>query len=175
MRTKSRAAQLDRDIAHALQKPRHQHAVKQPDDEWLVARDAILALDPAQAAVIVNQIRATPDQPKPSRAFKKALHDAPSSVRTVFEARVPGWESKLGKIELTEKKPGVVEIYVPEHGYFDADVLVYNRYAKLPRKKLLAKVLQIYEGTRDKGDKAAHWKGYDKDYLAMIVASAYGE
>ena len=64
-------------------------------------------------------------------------------------------------------------LYVPSHGYFSAPVLTYNRYERMPRTKLLPKVLQIYEGTH--GGKAAHWRGYDKDYLAIIVANSFGD
>ena len=151
--------------------------MKIANDDWLVARDALLEHDPQRAAHIANDILSVTDHPPPSRAFKKALYDAPSSDRSAFEERVPGWEKKPGKPELEEKKPGVLAFYIPGHGYFDADVLVYNRYKRLPRKKLLAKVLQIYEGIGigNRGDKAAHWKDYAKDYLAMIVANAHGD
>lgn len=181
MPTKARAAQLDRDIAEVLHRPRHarthssHHATRLADDGWLVARDAILERDPALAADIVNELRGTPGTPKSSVAFKKALHDAPSSVRVDFELGVPGWKSQIGKAEFHSNEPGEISLSVPGHGYFTAPVTVYNKYKKLSRKALLAKVLRIYEGigVGNKGDKAAHWKGYDKDYLAIIVADAF--
>lgn len=177
MPTKAHAAQLDRDIAEVLRRRRSHHATRLADDGWLVARDAILELDPDRASDIVNEIRAAPGHPKPSRAFKKALHDTSSNVRSRFEQRVPGWESKLGKAEFQEKAPGEMGLYVPGHGYFRAPVTVYNRYRQKTRKALLNKILQIYEGTGpgNKGDKPAHWRGYDKDYLAIIAADTLGD
>jgi hypothetical protein len=178
MPTRTRAAQLDRDIADVLRGRGSHHATRPPDDGWLVARDAILEHDPDRASDIVNEIREVPDHPKPSRAFKKALHDAPSSVRARFEQRVPGWESKLGKPEFQETAPGQLTLYVPEHGQFSASLTAYNRWRARSRRTLLNLILQIYEGSSahgGKGEKAAHWRGYDKNYLAMIVADAFGD
>lgn len=178
---KKSARRLEAEISAALaQRSRRPHHISRlADDGWLVARDAILVQDPDRASDIVNEIRAAPDYPKPSRAFKKALHDASSSVRSRFEQRVPGWESKLGKAEIIhDKASGKLTLYIPEHGQFRTQLAVFNRWRALSRKALMKKVLQIYEGATahgGKGEKTAHWKGYDKDYLAMIVADAFGD
>ena len=90
---------------------------------------------------------------------------------------MPEYPVKPGKAEFEQNKPGEMTLYVPGHGYFSAPVETYLRYKRLPRAKLMERILSIYEGSRyhgGRGDKAAHWRGYDKDYLAMIVADAFG-
>ena len=181
IKTKKKSrARLEREIDQELRRhlPSRHHVARMPDDEWLVARDAILESDPDRAATIANDILSLPgSHAKPSRAFKKALHDAPSSVRKRFEGLVEEWESRPGKPEFEGQVAGKMTLYVPGHGHFSAPVSVYRRYTRKSRKELLNRILEIYEGIGfgNKGDKAAHWRGFDKDYLAMIVADASGE
>ena len=166
-------------------KERH-HATRAEDvGDWDVARDAVLEHDVAHAAQIVASIREashipsyaaiTMDAPK---TFVDALEEVPAAVRTrLYDAlkKIQTSSKKPGSAEFAEKAPGVMTLYVPNHGYFSAEAPVYLRYKQMSRAKLLAKVLQIYEGTGEDSAKASHWKGYDKDYLAMIIADAYGD
>lgn len=190
------AFQLEREIAALLKKrkpPRRQrhHSTRQAATaDWDVAMDAILEHKLDRAAEIVASIREergipsyaalTMDAPA---AFVTALDSVPADVRDRFYKTLKKLQEKKprpkpGSPEFAEKAPGVMTLYVTGHGYFSAPVLTYNHYKRMPRAKLLKKVLQIYEGTSDrgeKGEKASHWRGYDKDHLAMIVADAFGD
>jgi hypothetical protein len=183
--------QLDKEIAHALKRkaPRRHHSTRQDASaDWDVAMDAILEHKLDRAAEIVASIRE--ERSIPSYAaltmdapatFVTALGDVPAEVRDRFYKTLKKIQEKKprpkpGSPELTEKTPGVMTLYVPDHGYFSASAPTYLRYKRMPRAKLLKKVLQVYEGTsEDVGDKASHWRGYAKDYLAMIVADAFGD
>jgi hypothetical protein len=80
-----RGAQLDREIAAALRRPRSRisHATAR-SDMWDVAMDAILADDPASAARIVRDIGPDAAHDPPDR-FWQALKKSPSDVRWNFE------------------------------------------------------------------------------------------
>lgn len=149
--------------------------------------DALLEHDPGRAAQIVAEIRKERSIPSyaaltmdATRGFVNVLEEAPASVRDRFlkslktlQEKKPA-KPKPGKPTFEEKAPGVMTLYVPTHGYFSAPAPTYLRYKRMPRAKLLERVIRIYEGTGENGEKASHWRGYDKDYLAMIVADAYG-
>lgn len=80
-------------------------------------------------------------------------------------------------MEQTELTPEEISWYVVGHGTFTATVSDYLKARALTRKALIARLLRIYEGCSahgDKGDKASHWRGYDKRDLALIVADCYG-
>lgn len=181
--------QLEREIAVVLKKrPRRHHATRQDAAaDWDVAMDALLEHDPSSAAQIAASIREqrgippyaaiTMDAPA---TFVNALEATPADVRDRFFKALKALQGKRpkpkpGSPEFTEKAPGVMTLYVPGHGYFSASAPTYLRYKRMLRGQLLKKVLQIYEGTDDDGAKPAHWRGYDKDHLAMIVADAYGD
>jgi len=152
------------------------HHVDRPQDQWDVVQDAIARDDPETAARIARELQAEHGKVALTRSLKRVLHDAPSTVRERFE-ELMGWDHKPGKAEFEEKAPGVMTLYIPGHGHFSAPVLTYHKYKRMPRAKLVKMMLQIYDGAGyhgGKGDKAAHWRGYDKDYLAMIAADAYG-
>lgn len=183
-----RAKQLDAEIADALRRRSRVHHAERRDDTgaWDVAMDALLEHDPKRAAEIVAVIRKERGIPSyasirmdaPS-TFANVLEAAPADVRDRFFKSLQALQAlqakpKPGKPLFTEHQPGVMTLYVPNHGYFSASAPVYLRYKRMPRAKLLEKVLRIYEGTGENGEKASHWRGYDKDYLAMIVADAYG-
>lgn len=96
MRKKS-SAQLDREIAKALKRPvkgrskatRIHHALRRAtDDDWDVAMDAILANNPARAAQIVRNIRQERGMEDATKAFLKAVNQAPASERAAFYALI---------------------------------------------------------------------------------------
>ena len=76
MRSK-RAAQLDREIAVALAKPRarrhHATMLETPDDTWLVVMDALMGRDAQLAADVWNKLYAEEGSTIPPDRFTKAL------------------------------------------------------------------------------------------------------
>lgn len=151
--------------------------VDRPQDQWDVVQDAIARDDPETAAQIALELQAEHGKVALTKSLKKVLHDAPSTVRKRFEELME-WEHKPGKPEFEEKTPGVIAVYIPGHGYFSASVQTFQKYKRMNRAKLVKLMLQIYQGASyhgGKGEKKSHWRGYDKDYLAMIAADAYGD
>ena len=61
---------------------------------------------------------------------------------------------------------------VPGHGHFEATYAAYREACRLTKPELMVLVIAIYEGTEFG---AAHWKGFRKEPLALIVASCHVE
>lgn len=95
---KSRAQQLDHEIAAALRRSprRHHHATTRQAgaDDWDVAMDAIFEGDPKRAAQIARRIREEHPTKSATQEFSDALREAPQKVRDKF-------------FELTESNEGL--------------------------------------------------------------------
>lgn len=119
MTTRTRAGQLDREIAVSLAKAksrRHHSTVK---DLWDVAMDAFMTGDVARAATITREIVAEHPAQTPTKAFEKALCDATAAVRERYfdlaGVRYPckSWQGSIYNDKLeNDVHNGLVAIYL---------------------------------------------------------------
>jgi hypothetical protein len=174
MPPKKGAAQLEREIAEALQ-AKSVLDLTRGSFSWAVAADALREHRPADAAFIVKSIREERGALSAPEPFKRALRAVPVSVRERFMQQLAGPLDELRQLSVmgSIENPGYFSNPSNAYHYYKKSP-IFHRYMEMPRKKLLDLVLKLYKDTGLHGEIAAHWQAEGKKGLAMIVADAYG-